>query len=549
MAVLGKEMTEKLRAKAKGSLYFFAKGVLQFDWLDRAVHRPLCLILELYDGYKDLCTPWSDYVEVLTPLLQERALRHQERELTEDELAKVLEKIKTKGIKRVKVTLPRGWLKTTLCSCAYPLWRGVRNVNMRFLLTQNTYTNACSKLKRISGAVKKNPVFKALFPEILPDSTCTWKSDSLCLKRTRDFDESTFEAAGTRTQATSRHYDVICEDDTVAPELEDLNAEAIAPSEDDIGKAIGWHKLATPLLNSPGDSQRLVVGTRWAEVDLLSYVDEKEPDYVSYELAVVDGDKVPRYQSRFPQEVLDGIEATLGPYMYSCLYMNAPMCGSDMTFKPSWITYYETEPRDLMVYTTVDVAGDPGTIKKAKPDYNVVITTGKHLYGDGIYILDYWRERANPGEVIDEVFRQVKLYHSVKAGVESVAYQNTLAYWLREKMKAEDFYFLVEGITHGRQSKEARIRGLQPIMANRQLMIRPWMKELVSELLAFPLGAFDDIIDALSFQLGFWQLTKSRAQVEMDRQAKDPLSLISALNELNDRYKKPMGFPHDLMVA
>jgi len=500
MATLSKEMKDQLREKAKASLYFFAKGILGFDWLDKDIHLPLCKMLENYETNT-----------------------------------------------RMKITLPRGWLKTTVCSCAYPLWRAINDPNIRVLLTQNTYTNACSKLKRIAGAVKKNQLFRALFPEVLPDSTCTWKGDSLCLLRPRDFDESTFEAAGARTQVTSRHYDLIIEDDTVAPELEDLNAEAIAPSADDIAKAIGWHKLMNPLLNDLMKSQNLVVGTRWAELDLLSYIEEKEPFYKSYELNAEDEDGNPRYPTRFPREVLNRLQASMGPYMYSCLYMNAPMRGSDMVFKPGWVHYYETEPRDLMVYTTIDVAGDPALIKKANPDYNVVITCGKHLYGEGIYVLDYWRRRANPGEVIDEVFRQVRKWHSIKVGVEAVAYQSTLLYWLREKMKEEDFHFLIEGITHGRKAKEARIQGLQPIMANGQLLMRPWMKELVNELLAFPLGAFDDIIDALSIQLVFWQLTKTRAQVRQEQQASDPLSLIHALNELNARSMPESGFPYDMM--
>ncbi len=464
MELLNNDQIAELRKHAEDSLYFFAKGILGMDWMSPEIHGPLCEMLE---------NPKN---------------------------------------KRIKFTLPRGWLKTSLCSQAYPMWRACKNPNLRILLAQNTYKNAVSKLKPIKFAFEQNVLLKSLFPEVIPDSSCTWTLDSLCLRRSKSAAESTFEAAGVRTQVTSRHYDIIIEDDTVAPDFDELGSEALCPTKDDIEQAIGWHKLVPPLLTDMRLGQNLVVGTRWFEKDLLSWIDEKEPHFKSYTRACLENEKgeadengKPVYPKRFDRQVLEELRATMGPYLFSCLYMNKPIRSSDMIFQPEWFRYYDTSPMvsNMAVFTTVDLAGDPEETK-TDPDYNVVMTTGKCRQSGAIFVLDYFRKKCNPGELIDAIFTHVRLYHPVKVGIEAVAYQGTLAYWIKERMRKENLHFFVEGFTHGRRNKNVRIMGLQPMFASGSIMMRRHMGELVNELQSFPLGANDDLIDALASQQPLW---------------------------------------------
>ena len=486
---------DDLRQKAKDSLYFFAKGVLGFDWLTPDIHRPMCEILENYEKNQ-----------------------------------------------RVKITLPRGWLKTTLCSQAYPMWRAIRDPNVRVLLVQNTFTNAVGKLRTIKSLFETCTILRALFPEVLPTKDCVWKGDSLCLNRNKSYNESTFEAAGTKTTTTSRHYDVIIEDDTVAPDLDDMTKTNVIPSRDDIDQAIGWHRLAPPLLTDHKTGQILVVGTRWYEEDLLSWIDENEGSiYFSYSRAVRENENGEpdvkgqiAYPGRFDAQVLDELEASMGPYLYSCLYMNRPMQSKDMIFHASWISLYETEPQTLITYTTVDPAGDPAEAK-GETDFNVVCTTGKDLRTGLVYVLEYTRERCNPSELIGHLFKHVRKWSPVKVRIEKVAYQNTLLHWIRERMRKDNTYFAIEGVTQGGRSKASRIMGLQPIFSNDGIKLRGWMQELISELLAFPLGKTDDIIDALSMHIDMWALTQG-VQPKSDQES-DRFTLLGAIEELKGRHK------------
>ncbi len=460
---------KELAAKGKRSLFFFTRAILGFDKLTRDIHRPIC---------KDLM----------------RLEKH----------------------RRMLLMLPRDWYKTTVASIAYPIWRAVNNPEVRVLLVQNTYTNATGKLAAIKQIFEKCDLFRACYPELQPDEKCTWSKDSLCVKRRGSYPESTFEAAGTNTDVVSRHYDLIIEDDTVAPSFDHMTGAMMQPTRADVEKCIGWHKLAHPLLIEPGESQILVVGTRWVEDDLLEWIMKNEPAYHVIQRAVREDengrpDKLGHVtwattddgRPKFNADVLKELEHALGPYMFSTLYLNMPTAADNMLFKPAWINYYEKAKRDLLYCTSVDLASAKAT-SSSDPDYTVVLTTGLNPKNGHVYIMHYDRGRFDPGETIDIIFKHYREYHPLVVKVEAIGYQRTLNYWLEQKMTKLSTFFPVDEITSYTASKEARIRGLQPFFANNRIFMTTHMPELENELLQFPYGRHDDLIDTLSTHISFW---------------------------------------------
>jgi len=507
MVSLSEDKKEELRKLCKEDLYFFAKGVLGFDWLVPHIHKPLCSLL-------------------------------------------------SPDNKRLCICLPRGWLKTTLCSQAYPIWRVIQNPNTRVLLIQNTFKNATDKLKVIRSVFESNELFKILFPDILPDKTCSWTTETLTVKRSKTFPEGTFDAGGAGTQVVSRHYDVIIEDDTVAPELDDLGEENLVPTQEQVSHAIGWHRLAPPLLTDQESGQILIVGTRWFEKDLISWIGNNEKDYYKFytrscrenEKGEPDEKGLITYPERFGERVLQELKTALGPYLFSCLYYNMPVRSADMVFHLEWIHHFLHTPDKVVVFTTVDPATDPEDAKSRDTDYSVVMTTAKDLDTGYIYVLSYFRERCSPSRLIAEIFNHVRTYNPVKVGVETVAYQKTLLYWIKDRMRKENTFFLVEGITNNKRSKDARIMGLQPIFSSGSIFIKESMSDLVSELLSFPLGAHDDVIDALAMQTEMWFATKVKEKPSMRQEDFDPMSVESAICELRDRSKRLGRFKENLTL-
>jgi predicted phage terminase large subunit-like protein len=499
---LTEDQVEFLRHSSRENFYFFAKFVLEFpfeeSWLQPHIHRPICETLQ---------DPKNT---------------------------------------NVRVVLPRSWLKSTLCSVYYPIWRAIRDPNIRILIVQNSAPNAEKKLSAIRGQFESNPLLRLLFSSLLPDSSSQWTTKNACLKRSVHHPEATFETAGTRSRVVSRHYDIIIEDDTVCPDLDELQESNVVPTKDDIEQAIGFHRHTTGLLNDPMRSQSIIVGTRWFERDLISWNAENEPSYVCIERAVreTDGHADPRgeitYPERFGQAALEMLERRWGPYLFSCLYLNNPLRSADMVFRKEWFKEYADAPRNLVTYTTVDPAGGgiSGRSRKAKADldFNVVMTVGKDLYSGFVYVLDYDRFKGSPGDLINKIFEHQKLWGSLAVGIEAQQYQNSLDYFVKEQMPKRQQFFMIE-MLKSIKAKESRIRALQPLFAAGLIWTRSHHIDLRSELEAFPLGAHDDCADALSMVLQLLEITQPVGTTQ-DSEPSDPMSLDFAIASFQGATKK-----------
>lgn len=499
---------EQLRTKCKESLFFFARAVLGFSDLTKHIHRPICQ--ELQDYKKNT---------------------------------------------RVLIVLPRDWFKSTMGSIAYAIWRSLSDPNIRILVTQNSFSNACKKLQAIKQIFEGNELFKTLFPEIMPTSKSTWSKECLTLNRTAAHPEGTFEAAGTGTATTSRHYDLIIEDDTVSPEKDALTGLMLSPTQLEIEKAIGWHRLAHPMLLHPKYSQIVVIGTRWAERDLLGWIIENCPEYKFITRAVrEDKNGNARDASeggepiweRFDNDVLEQLERELGPYMFACLMMNRPTDAVNQVFLRDWIRYYQTLPRGTVYCTSVDPAAADKE-ESSDPDYNVVLTTGVSPSTGEIFVVHYTRDRMSPGALVNAIIDHCRTYKPLVTKVESIAYQRTLNYWIRKRQSETNVMFRIEELKGLKGSKVDRIRGLQPYFAADRIAIRTNMPELERELIAFPKGAHDDIIDALSMHVDFWyevmeSYTREQEVIEID----SPFSGQAVIDQLMGRPRALSQYPADI---
>lgn len=456
-----KNILEVWRTKGRKSLFFLARAVLGFRDLDPKIHLPLC-----------------------------EALEHRE------------------DVTRLMVIFPRTWFKSSICSIAYPIWEALNDPNIRILIVQNSFSNACKKLGVIKDIFEKNQLFRALYPEILPTKGNTWTKECLKVNRAASHPEGTFEAAGVGTATTSRHYDRIIEDDTIAPKKDDMSGIVQQPTQMDIEKAIGWHRQCHPMLLHPLKSRIVVVGTRWAEMDLLGWIAKNSPEYKIISRSAIENDRgePTRLESgghiiweRFNETTLRQIEREEGPYMFSSLYLNSPTSAINQVFHRDWIRYYTKQASNCVYCTSVDLASAKKE-ESSDPDYTVILTCGVSPSEGRVFVVHYTRERLDPGQTVEAIFEHVRAYKPLEVIVESIGYQRTLNYWVRKLMNQHKLIFYINELTGLTGSKIDRIRGLQPYFSEDRISVKPHMIELEQELLAFPKGAHDDLIDSLSMQ-------------------------------------------------
>jgi phage terminase large subunit-like protein len=395
------------------------------------------------------------------------------------------------------IILPRAHLKTTILSL-YLLWRAVNRPDIRILITSNTDTNSAKTVHSIRSIIEQNDMFRLFFPELIPNfNKVRWSDSCACLQRPTDYPEGTFESAGVGSNIIRRHFNIIAEDDTVAPRKDDLTGDEAMPTKEDIEKAVGFHKLAIPLLIDEGDN-RIVTCTRWASYDVADYIMGNEKfDLFTRKCRVDDG--TPLYKKKFSNQRLEDIRVGMGIYMFSMLYDNEPLAKEFMAFNPDWFRYYTEEelPEEGYTKVTVDPA-DPPTGKKSQ-DYTAIVSV-KHTK-KGMFVRRYRRKRVSDKQMIDEAFEVADADGAIVIRLETNRYGHLEAAF-REEMKKRDKHYVIEAVKAGHGAKEGRIKNkLSPLFENGVIYLKSGMGELETELTTFPYGKHDDLIDALAWQV------------------------------------------------
>lgn len=468
-----------LRQQAQQSLYFLAKGVLGFDRFTPTLHKPLCEFME--------CD-------------------------AQDKL----------------IVMPRGHYKTTAASIAYPIWRSINNPNIRLLIASSTSTNAQKILSLIRAKWERCDTLRWLFPELVPDMQKNrWTDSAATISRTQDWPESTYEAIGAGGTAVSRHYDEIIEDDLVSDDH--------LISRDQMQKVIEWHQYKESLFVSPARRRSIVIGTRWAFYDLISWVLENEVHRARYIRSAVECG-VPIFPEEFTLQELERLLTLMGPYKYSCQYLNDPVSESARKFQEEWFQYYDTLPEGTYnFFITCDpatgvVRAGGGDAKQS--DYTALVCIAVNTQGD-IYIEDVVCERLGADEFIYELFRlyeKCALRGSVRVGIETNAFQRALLFPIRQEMKRCGTTFSVEELRASRAStKQLRLEALQPYFSNMMIHMKRDQKELLHELRLFPLAKHDDAMDALAYAVQMARPAHAPARKQLEAH---PLSLASILASL-----------------
>jgi predicted phage terminase large subunit-like protein len=211
------------------------------------------------------------------------------------------------------------------------------------------------------------------------------------------------------------------------------------------------------------------------------------------------------WPEKYPLDYLRSLEK-LNPDVFSCMYQCTPLNEATSEFKRSWFRSYEPDelPSNLRIYITVDLA----ISKKDTADEVSIIVTG--ITSDlSVYILDHRHGRPNegfdPSETIEHIFQLADLYRPIEIGVEAVQYQAALVHFMEKEMKKRGKILNISEI-HTTSDKEMKIRGLIPYYKmGRIYHLRGECNDVENQLLRFPKGANDDMIDSLAMAIPLWE--------------------------------------------
>jgi predicted phage terminase large subunit-like protein len=269
--------------------------------------------------------------------------------------------------------------------------------------------------------------------------------------------------------------------------------------------------------------------------------------------AIEDGE--PIWPERFSLETLALKRLQQGEYKFSCLMMNNPrnVDLQDLNIQDANFWEWSSDEREVVLYRDgvelrrwrldqldVTTCVDLAPAEKAQSDRNAVVTVGVSPLNEAI-VLDAWGQRCTPLALIEKLL-EVKLRYSPRAfGIEDVAYQKALKYFVKQEAERRGIYLNIVPIK-AIGKKEIRIRGLQPIMATGRMYIRANQHLLRNEMSDFPLGEHDDVLDALSMHLQLF-----RGQMSPERWEKYKASEKDLLRRLRtgDTSMRPLQLVQD----
>jgi len=416
---------------------------------------------------------------------------------------------------RIVIAAPRSFAKSVICSKVYPLASICYGKFKRILIISATGTLAEHWLREIKQELENNKFILEDFGDLRSDK---WTQDHIITN------------TGIEVMAKGRGYqirgfrpDLVIEDD-----IED---DEEVRSEEQRSKVMEWHDKA--LINTlESDSRLVMIGTILHPQSLLSNVMTREGwTVMKYKAITPDGKSI--WPEKWPIEALERRRREIGSIAFASEFMNEPIITENPIFVKEWVQYYEKASAvfgkvksGLYVVTAID----PAISKKEEADYTAIVTIGATFdKKPNLYILDARRGHWSMQEQVDELLRVFNQYHQSATIIETVAYQQALfdeIVRLRDRTRIDIRPFEIKPD----KDKQRRANTVTPLFQEGRIFFEKddkGQQHLIDEMMVFPTGDRDDLVDAMVYALGElkeWQGREGGTVTVQGTGAKDPFT-------------------------
>lgn len=259
-----------------------------------------------------------------------------------DYIVRDMQEANSEGASQTKAMLlvPRGTGKTALGSTDLTLQILNFFPNARILFDGATHGASKERLQAVKWEMEFNDHFRSVCGDWTTDAP-RWREEAITInRRSVSLKEPSIDTAGIDKPKNGGHYELIVADDLV----NELNV--VAPGQR--RKAITHLQSLYPLL-SPGGTL-LVIGTRWAENDLYSWIINRdlelekkglEPAFLKMIRGAINDDGSLYAPTLLGDAMLAQHRRDLEPWLFSCNYLNKALSESSQVFSPETIRWYE----------------------------------------------------------------------------------------------------------------------------------------------------------------------------------------------------------------
>lgn len=403
--------------------------------------------------------------------------------------------------------------KSEIVSRRTPPWLFGKNPDAQ-LISVSYSSDLSSRMNRDTQRVIDDPHYAAVFPDTRLNSSNVRSSSHGSYLRNSDIYEivghrGVYRSAGVGGGITGMGATTAIIDDALRN-----RADADSPT---IRENI-WDWYASTLYTRlEKKATKLICNTRWHEADISGKTLSQamaDPDVDQWFCltfpAVLDCDPGPGdprkhgevlWPGKFDAKRMQRIKATVGSYEWESLYQQRPTRRGGGIIKEAWWKYYTRLPDNLT---------------------NWVISADLSFTDRGDYSpFQVWACRGAERYLVHELRARMSFMDQIKA-MESMTlkYRRATAKLVEEAANGaaliDALKKRIPGIipikVHGR-SKELRVDAITPLLEAGNVFlpspeIAPWINDWVGEMSAFPSGAFDDRVDAMSQALSYLEKRK-----------------------------------------
>lgn len=506
----GMQQWLKVRQLGRTDLYFLVDKILAPP--DSRILRP-----HAHQRIIDHCQKFQGWDETCAPTV-----------LDKNGLWRILAKTKLcemadlPGSRNNLLLFSRGHLKTTIHVVAHCIQWILNYPEIRILIATSTDEKAKLMVLKIKQHFQFNPRFRFYYPEFCPakDKISDFGSQTEFTVPNRGGDarggEPTIMTAAVGKALASTHHDVI--------KCSDVVTENNIRTPGQIAEVTEWFGYLEPLRErfdskdgQPNPGWKDVEGTIYAFGDFYQQILDHESKLeqktwrVTKQSCWTDSTKTASvWPERFPVLELQRIRSSpeVGPVLFASQYELDPVSPETALATMDEIKFFDTSligqlmPR-YTVFTTVDLANpNPNTRGNLDPDYGVFTTAG--FDSDGrCDVLSIHRSRFNQEDLCEMFFLIQKRWpRNLRFKVQKDHYAHALEPLMKREMAKRKEWLNIEYAPISTSiSKVWKIQQLQGWfkMGNIRFADNITCKhDLILEILRFPRGQHDDILDTIS---------------------------------------------------
>jgi predicted phage terminase large subunit-like protein len=388
---------------------------------------------------------------------------------------------------RALVELPRDHGKSVQI-CIRVLWELGRRPALRVKIVCATEALALERAQFLRHAIARNRYLQAVFPDLRP--TSNWAADRFTVRRPAEIIGPSVTALGVGASSTGARADLLVCDDIV-----DVKSIASRAERDRVKR---YFRDNLVNLLEP-DGRLWAVFTPWHQADLNADL-KKSRAYALFRRPVGD-DLAPVWPEKWPRERLEERRDEIGPVSFARAYRLVTASNAETAIRAEWIQFW-SEPANR---ERVILAVDPAVSAKAAADASALVTLA-WTSNNQIHCLEALGRRVSAPELVQLIDGA-----DLRWRPDVIVFESNAAFEGMKDLLVRHARFgpKIQPVRHCRD-KAARVQVFSVSVQNGSFrlygaagVVAPEQQALFDEMVTFPVGEHDDLLDAAAFGTAF----------------------------------------------